>query len=48
MSNKIESPKYTLRENLSNGSVKIADDVIAMIAGIAATEYGDVDDKYYE
>ena len=38
MSNKIESPKYTIRENLNNGSVKIADDVIAMIAGIAATE----------
>ena len=38
MDKKIENISYTLNEEVSFGTVKIADDVIAMIAGIAATE----------
>lgn len=32
------SSSYILKENVSYGTVKIADDVVAMIAGLAATE----------
>ena len=38
MDKKIENISYTLNEEVSFGTVKIADDVIAMIAGMAATE----------
>ena len=38
MDKKIENISYTLNEEVNFGTVKIADDVIAMIAGMAATE----------
>lgn len=38
MEKETERSTYVLKEDDSIGSVKIADDVVAMIAGIAATE----------
>lgn len=38
MSREVERQSLELREDDSMGSVKIADDVVAMIAGLAATE----------
>ena len=38
MEKETERKTYVLQENESIGTVKIADDVVAMIAGIAATE----------
>lgn len=38
MSKELERQSLELREDDSMGSVKIADDVVAMIAGLAATE----------
>ena len=38
MDREIERNTYVLQEDDSVGTVKIADDVVAMIAGIAATE----------
>lgn len=38
MEREIERNTYVLQEDDSIGTVKIADDVVAMIAGIAATE----------
>ncbi len=38
MEKEIDRNGYTLKEDESIGSVKIADDVVAMIASIAATE----------
>ena len=38
MEREIERNTYVLQEDASTGTVKIADDVVAMIAGIAATE----------
>lgn len=38
MEKTLEVNNYVLEESVKDGSVKIADDVIAMIAGIAATE----------
>ncbi len=38
MDRKLENPGYILKEEVQSGTVKIADDVIASIAGIAATE----------
>ena len=34
----LENALYTVNEEVSYGSIKIADDVVAMIAGLAATE----------
>lgn len=38
MERKVESLSYTLKQESEIGDVKIANDVVAMIAGIAATE----------
>ena len=38
MEKELERSTYILQENEKVGSVKIADDVVAMIAGLAATE----------
>lgn len=38
MEKELDKKAYVVQENDSIGSVKIADDVVAMIAGIAATE----------
>lgn len=38
MEKELDKKVYVVQENDSIGSVKIADDVVAMIAGIAATE----------
>lgn len=38
MEKTIEQKTYVLQENEDLGTVKIADDVVAMIAGLAATE----------
>lgn len=38
MEKELDKNGYTLKEDENIGSVKIADDVVAMIAGIAATE----------
>lgn len=38
MEKEIDRSSYVLKEDENIGSVKIADDVVAMIAGIAATE----------
>ena len=38
MEKKMENNNYVLEEDINLGTVKIADDVIAVIAGIAATE----------
>ena len=38
MEKTIEQETYVLREDEDLGTVKIADDVVAMIAGLAATE----------
>lgn len=38
MEREIDRNTYVLQEDDSTGTVKIADDVVAMIAGIAATE----------
>lgn len=42
MEKEINRNTYVLQEDDSIGTVKIADDVVAMIAGIAATEVGGV------
>ena len=34
----LENALYTVNEEVNYGSIKIADDVVAMIAGLAATE----------
>lgn len=38
MERKLETSNYILDEDVKFGKIKIADDVIAMIAGLAATE----------
>lgn len=38
MEKKMESSNYVLEENMELGTVKIADDVVAMIAGLATME----------
>ncbi len=38
MEKELDRSTYVLQEDESTGAVKIADDVVAMIAGIAATE----------
>lgn len=38
MEKEIDRSSYVLQDNENTGTVKIADDVVAMIAGIAATE----------
>ena len=43
MEKELERSTYVLQENEKIGAVKIADDVVAMIAGLAATEVSGVD-----
>lgn len=42
MEKELDRSTYVLEQDKSTGTVKIADDVVAMIAGIAATEVGGV------
>ncbi|HBA69708.1 MAG TPA: Asp23/Gls24 family envelope stress response protein [Lachnospiraceae bacterium] len=42
MEKELDRSTYVLEQDKNTGTVKIADDVVAMIAGIAATEVGGV------